>query len=99
MNVYIQIWDNERRYRNYFSDISEITSTTNGFHTMSQAKDNAVDALIQHLQNRDDRNEKLARILVVLPVLTGCCPRELAGELFAPIIGDTDLERVIASVR
>ncbi|XP_067214766.1 nuclear receptor subfamily 2 group E member 1 [Linepithema humile] len=77
----------------------EIADTTNGFHVMSQARDNAVEALIRHLQHRDDRDNKLARILFVLPILTGCCPRELAGELFAPIIGDADLERVIASVR
>lgn len=79
--------------------IAEIANTTNGFHVMSQARDNAVEALIRHLRHRDDRDNKLARILFVLPVLTGCCPRELAGELFAPIIGDADLERVIASVR
>lgn len=58
-----------------------------------------MEALIRHLRQRDDRDSKLARILFVLPILTGCCPRELAGELFVPIIGDADLERVIASVR
>ncbi|KAM0731115.1 Nuclear receptor subfamily 2 group E member 1 [Formica fusca] len=77
----------------------EIANTTNGFRVMSQARDNAVEALIRHLRHRDDRENKLAKILFVLPILTGCCPRELAGELFAPIIGDADLERVIASVR
>lgn len=83
----------------YRLKITEIANTTNGFHVMSQARDNAVDALIRHLRHRDDRNNKLARILFVLPVLTGCCPRELSEELFAPIIGDADLEKVIASVR
>ncbi|TGZ48414.1 Uncharacterized protein DBV15_02761 [Temnothorax longispinosus] len=77
----------------------EIADTTNGFHVMSQARNNAVEALIRHLQQRDDRENKLAKILFVLPLLTGCCSRELAEELFAPIIGDADLERVIASVR
>ncbi|XP_039306777.1 nuclear receptor subfamily 2 group F member 6 [Solenopsis invicta] len=77
----------------------EIADTTNGFHVMSQARNNAVEVLIRHLQQRDDRENKLAKILFVLPVLTGCCSRELAEELFAPIIGDVDLERVIASVR
>ncbi|XP_036144316.1 nuclear receptor subfamily 2 group F member 6 [Monomorium pharaonis] len=77
----------------------EITDTANSFHVMSQARNNAVETLIQHLQQRDDRESKLAKILFVLPVLTGCCSRELAEELFAPIIGDADLERVIASVR
>lgn len=66
---------------------------------MTQARNNAVEALIRHLQQRDDRENKLAKILFVLPLLTGCCSRELADELFAPIIGDADLERVIASVR
>lgn len=83
----------------YRFKIAEIANTTNGFRVMSQARDNAVEALIRHLRHRDDRENKLAKILFVLPILTGCCPRELAGELFAPIIGDADLERVIASVR
>jgi len=66
---------------------------------MSQARNNAVEALIRHLQQRDDRENKLVKILFVLPILNGCCSRELAEELFAPIISDADLERVIASVR
>ncbi len=66
---------------------------------MSQARNYAVKTLIQHLQQQDDRENKLTKILFVLPILTGCCSRELAEELFAPIIGDTDLERVIASIR
>lgn len=37
--------------------------------------------------------------MLILPTLTACCPRDLAGELFAPIIADEDLERVIESVR
>ncbi|XP_070523989.1 nuclear receptor subfamily 2 group E member 1 [Cardiocondyla obscurior] len=77
----------------------EIAETTNGFHVMSQARNNAVEALIRHLQQRDDRENKLAKILFVLPLLAGCCSRELTEELFAPIISDADLERVIASVR
>ncbi|KYM89966.1 GATA-binding factor A [Atta colombica] len=74
-------------------------NTTNGVHIMSQARNYAVKTLIQHLQQQDDRENKLTKILFVLPILTGCCSRELAEELFAPIIGDTDLERVIASIR
>ncbi|XP_032672662.1 nuclear receptor subfamily 2 group E member 1-like isoform X2 [Odontomachus brunneus] len=77
----------------------EIANTADGFRIMSRARDNAVEALIRHHQHRDDNNNKLIRILFVLPILTGCCPRELAGELFAPIIDDADMERVIASVR
>ncbi|EZA58308.1 Nuclear receptor subfamily 2 group E member, partial [Ooceraea biroi] len=77
----------------------EIADTTNSFHAMSRARDSAVETLIRHLRPRDDRDSKLARILFILPILTGCCARELADELFAPIIGDADLERVIASVR
>ncbi|XP_014476602.1 PREDICTED: nuclear receptor subfamily 2 group E member 1 [Dinoponera quadriceps] len=77
----------------------EITNTADSFRIMSRARDNAMEALIRHHQHRDDRDAKLIRILFVLPILTGCCPRELAGELFAPIIDDADMERVIASVR
>ncbi|KAH0951603.1 hypothetical protein HN011_008921 [Eciton burchellii] len=77
----------------------EITDTTNSFHAMSRARDNALEMLTRHLRQRDDHDSKLTRILFVLPILTGCCPRELASELFAPIISEADLERVIASVR
>ncbi|EFN79137.1 photoreceptor-specific nuclear receptor [Harpegnathos saltator] len=77
----------------------EIANTADGFRVTSRARDNAVEALIRHHQHRDDRAKKLIRILFVLPILTGCCPQELAGELFAPIIDDADMERVIASVR
>ncbi|XP_011632762.1 nuclear receptor subfamily 2 group E member 1 [Pogonomyrmex barbatus] len=77
----------------------EIADNSNSFHVMSQARNDAVEALIRHLQPQDDRENKLAKILFVLPILTGCCSRELTEELFAPIIGDADLDRVIASVR
>ncbi|KAG7199519.1 hypothetical protein KM043_014136 [Ampulex compressa] len=77
----------------------EMTDSTDGFHLMSRARDAAVEALIRHLQDRSDHGRRLAKIMFVLPILTGCCPRELASDLFAPIIGDVDLERVIASVR
>lgn len=66
---------------------------------MSRARNNAVEALIRHHQHRNDCDNKLISILFVLPILTGCCPRELVGELFAPIIDDADMERVIASVQ
>ncbi|XP_043257834.1 nuclear receptor subfamily 2 group E member 1 [Colletes gigas] len=78
----------------------EIAETTNGIRLTSQATDTAVETLVRHLDARAERRSpRLARIMLVLPILTACCPRELAGDLFAPIIGDVDLERVIASVR
>ncbi|XP_076175104.1 nuclear hormone receptor 83 [Ptiloglossa arizonensis] len=78
----------------------EIAETTNGIRLTSRATDTAVETLVRHLDARAERRSpRLARIMLVLPILTACCPRELAGDLFAPIIGDVDLERVIASVR
>lgn len=76
----------------------EITNTIDSHRIISRARDNAAQALIRHHQHRNDHN-KLVKILFVLPILTGCCPWELAEELFAPIIDEADLERVIASVR
>lgn len=80
-------------------EIAEITNIADSFRIMSRARDKAMEALIRHHRHRDDGDNKLIRILFVLPILTGCCPRELAGELFAPIIDDADMERVIASVQ
>ncbi|XP_053979121.1 nuclear receptor subfamily 2 group E member 1 [Hylaeus volcanicus] len=78
----------------------EIADTTNGVRITSRATDAAVETLVRHLDARvERRSPRLARIMLVLPILTACCPREMAGDLFAPIIGDVDLERVIASVR
>ncbi|XP_076247456.1 nuclear hormone receptor 83 [Calliopsis andreniformis] len=77
----------------------EIAATTNGFRVMSRAMDTAVESLVRRMDARPERTVRLVRIMLVLPILTACCPRELAGNFFAPIIGDADLERVIASVR
>lgn len=79
----------------------EVASTKNAFRVMSRAMDTAVETLVRHLDGRGraERSARLVKIMLVLPILTACCPRELAGDLFAPIIGDVDLERVIASVR
>ncbi|XP_076684955.1 nuclear hormone receptor 83 [Andrena cerasifolii] len=79
----------------------EIASSKNAFRVMSRATDTAVETLVRHLDGRGraERSARLVKIMLVLPILTACCPRELTGDLFAPIIGDVDLERVIASVR
>ncbi|XP_076659829.1 nuclear hormone receptor 83, partial [Halictus rubicundus] len=78
----------------------EIAETATGNRLATRATDTAVEALVRHLDERTEpRSSRLARIMLILPVLTACCPRDLAGELFAPIIGDADLERVIESVR
>ncbi|XP_076282126.1 nuclear hormone receptor 83 isoform X1 [Lasioglossum baleicum] len=78
----------------------EIAETATGNRLATRATDTAVEALVRHLDEQTEpRSSRLARIMLILPVLTACCPRDLAGELFAPIIGDADLERVIESVR
>ncbi|KZC05083.1 Nuclear receptor subfamily 2 group E member 1, partial [Dufourea novaeangliae] len=78
----------------------EIAETANGNRLTTRATDTAVEALVRHLDERSEaHSSRLARIMLILPTLTACCPRDLAGQLFAPIIGDTDLERVIESVR
>ncbi|CAK9832088.1 Nuclear receptor subfamily 2 group E member 1 [Anthophora retusa] len=78
----------------------EIAETTNGFRLTSRATDTAVETLIRHLADRTESSARLAKLMLLLPILTASCPRELATDLFAPIIGDVeDLERVIASVR
>ncbi|XP_024226873.1 photoreceptor-specific nuclear receptor [Bombus impatiens] len=77
----------------------EIAETANGIRLTSRATDTAVDALVRHLAGRTESSARMAKLMLVLPILTGSCPRELADDLFAPIIGDVDLEKVIASVR
>ncbi|CAK9802640.1 Nuclear receptor subfamily 2 group E member 1 [Anthophora quadrimaculata] len=78
----------------------EIAETTNGFRLTSRATDTAVETLIRHLADRTESSARLAKLMLLLPILTASCPRELATDLFAPIVGDVeDLERVIASVR
>ncbi|XP_046142122.1 photoreceptor-specific nuclear receptor [Osmia bicornis bicornis] len=81
----------------------EIAETTNGFCVTSRATDSALEILVRHLAARSsslaERSRRLAKIMLVLPILTACCPRQLATDLFAPIIGHVDFEKVIASVR
>ncbi|XP_071858215.1 nuclear hormone receptor 83 isoform X3 [Bombus fervidus] len=77
----------------------EIAETANGIRLTSRATDTAVDTLVRHLAGRTESSARVAKLMLVLPILTGSCPRELANDLFAPIIGDVDLEKVIASVR
>ncbi|KOC70789.1 Photoreceptor-specific nuclear receptor, partial [Habropoda laboriosa] len=78
----------------------EIAETTTGFRLTSRATDTAVETLVRHLAGRTESSARLAKLMLLLPILTASCPRELATDLFAPIIGDVqDLERVIASVR
>ncbi|XP_012149299.1 nuclear hormone receptor 83 isoform X2 [Megachile rotundata] len=81
----------------------EIAETTNGFRLASKATDSALETLVRHLAARTsslaERSRRLAKIMLLLPVLTACCPRRLATDLFAPIIGRVDFEKVIAAVR
>ncbi|XP_026670605.1 uncharacterized protein LOC113464534 [Ceratina calcarata] len=77
----------------------EIAETMNSFRLMARATDIAVETLARHLANRNQSSARTIKLMLVLPVLTAFCPRELAADLFAPIIGDVNLEKVIASVR
>ncbi|XP_043285585.1 nuclear receptor subfamily 2 group E member 1 [Venturia canescens] len=76
----------------------ELTETISGLRLMTIARDNAVERLVRHLRDEGDQGHRLAQIMFILPVLTTCCPRELSNALFAPIIGDAALDRVIASI-
>ncbi|CAL7942825.1 unnamed protein product [Xylocopa violacea] len=77
----------------------ELAETTNGFRLTSRATDTAVGTLVRHLAGRTESSARMVKLMLVLPILTASCPRELASDLFAPVIGDIDLERMIASVR
>ncbi|XP_076753433.1 nuclear hormone receptor 83 [Xylocopa sonorina] len=77
----------------------ELAETTNGFRLTSRATDTAVGTLVRHLAGRTESSPRMVKLMLVLPILTASCPRELASDLFAPVIGDIDLERMIASVR
>ncbi|XP_031771752.1 nuclear receptor subfamily 2 group E member 1 [Apis florea] len=77
----------------------EIAETMNGIRLTSRAMDTAVEILARHLAGKTESSVRVAKLLLVLPILTASCPRKLANDLFAPIIGDIDLEKVIASVR
>ncbi|XP_076228807.1 nuclear hormone receptor 83 [Nomia melanderi] len=79
----------------------EIAETATAIRLTGRATDAALEALVRHLNERavEPCSSRLLKIMLVLPTLTACCPRDLAGELFAPIIADEDLERVIESVR
>nr|XP_050859072.1 nuclear receptor subfamily 2 group E member 1 [Vespula vulgaris] len=77
----------------------EIARTTDSVRLIMKARESAVETFIGHLRKHGDRGHRLTQIMFLLPILTGCCPGELSNDLFAPIIGNIDLERVIASIR
>lgn len=77
----------------------EIARTTDGVRLIMKARESAVETFIGHLRKQGDRGHRLTQIMFLLPILAGCCPGELSNDLFAPIIGNIDLERVIASIR
>lgn len=63
--------------------------------SLSKSQEIATQVLAHHLQGYEQR---LVQLLLILPSLTACCPKELAYELFAPIIGNGSLDKVIASI-
>ncbi|KOX67849.1 Nuclear receptor subfamily 2 group E member 1, partial [Melipona quadrifasciata] len=78
----------------------EIAETSSAVRLTSRAADAAVETLARHVADRTESSSvRMAKLMLVLPVLTASCPRQLANHLFAPVIRDVDLERVIASVR
>ena len=83
----------------FFNQHSEIAETMNGIRLTSRAMDTAVEILARHLAGKTESSVRVAKLMLILPILTASCPRKLANDLFAPIIGDIDLEKVIASVR
>ncbi|XP_015178001.1 PREDICTED: nuclear receptor subfamily 2 group E member 1-like [Polistes dominula] len=77
----------------------EIARTSDGVRLMMKARESTVETFISHLRKQGDHGHRLTQIMFLLPILTSCCPGELSNDLFAPIIGNIDLERVIASIR
>ncbi|KAF3424716.1 hypothetical protein E2986_06619, partial [Frieseomelitta varia] len=79
----------------------EIAETSSAVRLTSRAADTAVETLARHVADRTESSSsvRMAKLMLVLPVLTASCPRQLANHLFAPVIRDVDIERVIASVR
>ena len=78
----------------------EIAETSSAVRLTSRAADAAVETLARHVADRTvSSSVRMAKLMLVLPVLTASCPRQLANHLFAPVIRDVDIERVIASVR
>ncbi|XP_011297141.1 nuclear receptor subfamily 2 group E member 1 [Fopius arisanus] len=77
----------------------ELAETVEGLGAMSAARTKALESLIKHHQERENNSHRLAEILLILPILFTCCSKELASALFAPIIGEVALDRVIASIQ
>ncbi|XP_033220939.1 nuclear receptor subfamily 2 group E member 1, partial [Belonocnema kinseyi] len=76
----------------------ELSVSSRGLDSLSRARNSASEILMQHIQNRGDQGHRLIQIMLVLPILTTCCTRELGTALFSPIIGDIALDHVIASI-
>ncbi|XP_066600921.1 uncharacterized protein [Prorops nasuta] len=75
----------------------EISRSAKGSRLLSNARNAAAEDLARHVQG--EKGQRLLDLLFLLPILTECCPRELVADLFAPIIGDANLDRVIASIK
>ncbi|XP_063979935.1 nuclear receptor subfamily 2 group E member 1 [Diachasmimorpha longicaudata] len=76
----------------------ELAETVEALSAMTAGRTAALESLIEHLQGREDNVHRLAEILLILPILLTCTNKDLALALFAPIIGDVALDRVIASI-
>lgn len=67
--------------------------------TLALGQEKAIQALTCHLHGYKDCDRRLTSLLLMLPLLTACCPQALANDLFTPIIGDVAIEKVIASIQ
>lgn len=77
----------------------ELTESYESQMLMMKARDAAAENLIRHLEPRNHSGQRLARIMLLLPILGACCACDLASTLFAPVIGDVALDQVIASIQ
>lgn len=62
----------------------EIAETMNGIRLTSRAMDTAVEILARHLAGKTESSVRVAKLMLILPILTASCPRKLANDLFAP---------------
>ncbi|XP_034939724.1 nuclear receptor subfamily 2 group E member 1 [Chelonus insularis] len=78
---------------------SELTDSIEDFAVMNNAQRSALRLLSDHIEGRVDDFQRIAEIILILPILFACCSRELSCTFFTPVIGDVSLDQVIASIQ